>query len=482
MKDLAQRAVDTAKHAGADYADARVLRVRNQQIQVLDLSPKSIGDRTDAGIGIRVLKDGAWGFASISRVDKRSAEKVAREAVAVAKASSLTAKNNKVKLAQEPPHIDRFETEVEIDPFSVPIDDKLGLLLRINESILRGKDIVKAIAVCRSKHRHQFFISTEGSEIETLITTVDATYTAVAVKGNDSQTRTFMDFPKNAGWEHINSLRLAENAERIADQARAKLSAEFPAEGKKDLILDPFHMSLTIHESVGHATELDRVLGYEANFAGTSFVTLDKKKDKFRYGSDIVNLVADNTLKGGLSSTGYDDEGVQCQKWDIVRKGIFQNYSSTREVAPLAGYKRSFGSGRADSYASLPINRIPNLSLMPGRRSASPDDLIADIKDGIWIEGRGSWSIDQRRLNFQFGGDLFYRIKNGKKTGMLRDVIYQSITPQFWGSVDGLTSKKYWIPCGIMNCGKGEPMQIAQMTHGSPWVRVRKVQVNRGKK
>jgi len=482
MKELAERAVETARLAGADYADARVLTVHDQQIYVQDLSPKVIQDVTDAGIGVRVLKDGAWGFASISRHDKRSAEKVAREAVAVAKASALTVWKDKVTLAPEPAHKDRFETKVKIDPFSIPIQDKLAILLQINRTMLGVGGIVKAFGTMRATLRHQFFASTEGSQIETLITTVNASYTATAAGKGDSQTRTFQEYPMNKGWEHILAQKLEENARRIAEEAVAKLSAAYPAEGKMDLILDPSHLSLTIHESVGHATELDRVLGYEANFAGTSFVTLDKKAAKFRYGSDIVNFVADNNLPGGLASTGYDDEGVACQKWDIIRNGIFKNYSSTREVAPLAGYKRSFGSARADSYASMPINRIPNLSLMPSPKSISPDDLAADVKNGVWIEGRGSWSIDQRRLNFQFGGDLFYEIKNGKKARMLRDVIYTSITPEFWGAVDRISGRKYWEARGFRTCGKGEPMQVAQMTNGGPWIRVRKIKVLRGKK
>lgn len=482
MKDLAERAVETARLAGADYADARVLTIRDQQIFVQDLSPKAINDVTNAGIGVRVLKDGAWGFASISRQDKRSAEKVAREAVAVAKASSLTAGASRVRLAHEPPHKDRFATEMEIDPFSVPVQDKVALLLAINKIMLGVKGVVKTLAISRITNRHQFFASTEGSGIETLITTANAWYTATAVGKGDSQSRTLQDYPLNKGWEHILSMKLEENAERIASEAVAKLSAAYPDEGKTDLVLDPSHLSLTIHESVGHATELDRVLGYEANFAGTSFMTLDKKKAKFKYGSEIVNFVADNTLPGGLATTGYDDEGVECQKWDIIKHGMFKNYSSTREVAPIAGYKRSFGSGRADSYASMPINRIPNLSLKPSPKSISPDDLVADIKKGVWIEGRGSWSIDQRRLNFQFGGDLFYEIKNGKRGRMLRDVIYHSITPDFWGSVDMISGRKYWEPRGFRTCGKGEPMQIAQMTNGGPWIRARKIRVARGKK
>lgn len=481
MKELAERAVEVARLAGADYADARILTIRDQQVFVQDLSPKGIEDITDAGIGVRVLKDGAWGFASISRQDKRSAEKVAREAVAVAKASALTVGKNKVVLAAEPVHHDRFETRVEIDPFTVPVSDKVAMLLKINDIMLKVKGIVKTYGNFRATRRHQFFASTEGSSIETLITTVDASYTAAAAAKGDSQSRSLQDYPMNMGWEHILAQKLEESAERIAEEACAKLAAAYPDEGKMDLILDPSHLSLTIHESVGHATELDRVLGYEANFAGTSFVSLDKKGN-FRYGSDMVNFVADNTLPGGLASTGYDDEGVACQRWDIIKRGTFTNYSSTREVAPQAGYRRSFGSGRADSYASMPINRIPNLSLMPGERNVSPEDLAAEVKKGVWIEGRGSWSIDQKRLNFQFGGDLFYEIKNGKKTRMFRDVIYHSITPQFWGAVDGLAGKRYWEPRGFRTCGKGEPMQVAQMTNGGTWIRVRSIPVVRGKK
>lgn len=482
MKELTERAVETARLAGADYADARVLTIRDQEIYVQDLSPKAIHDVTDAGIGVRVLKDGAWGFASISRQDKRSAEKVAREAVTVAKASALTVGKDRVRLAPEPVHKDRFETKLQIDPFSIPIEDKLAMLLRINEIMLGVKGIVKTLANTRVTRRHQFFASTEGSAIETLITTVNAFYMATAVSKGDSQTRSFQDYPLNKGWEHIVAQKLEANAQRIAEEAVAKLSAAYPTEGKMDLILDPTHLSLTIHESVGHATELDRVLGYEANFAGTSFVTLDKKAGKFRYGSEIINFVADNTLAGGLASTGYDDDGVACQLWDIIHNGIFKNYSSTREVAPLAGYKRSFGSARADSYLSMPINRIPNLCLKPANKSISPENLAADVKRGVWIEGRGSWSIDQRRLNFQFGGDLFYEIRNGKKTRMLRDVLYQSITPEFWGAVDSISGKKYWEARGFRTCGKGEPMQVAQMTNGGPWIRVRGIRVSKGKK
>lgn len=481
MKELCEHAIGVTSQLGADYADIRITDDRSQRIVVMDRSPKEISDTDTYGFGIRVLKNGAWGFASSNVITRREIEKVAKVAFSIAEASALLTRERGITLAREPKHVDTFMTPVKIDPFSVGMDEKSAMLLRITESMLRVKHIVKAIAYCATNRRHQYFASQEGSLIETLITTVIADYTAFAAKGNDAQSRSIQANPRNAGWEHILSLRLEEHAERIAEEAVAKLGAAFPGEGKKDLVLNPTHLSLTIHESVGHATELDRVMGYEANFAGTSFVTTDKR-GTFKYGSKLVNFFADNTLAGGLATTGYDDEGVKCQRWDIIKDGIFVDYSSTREVAPLIGEKRSRGSGRADAYYSFPINRIPNLCLAPGNGDVSPDELISKVKDGIYIEGRGSFSIDQRRLNFQFGGDLFYEIKNGKKKRMLRDVIYHSITPRFWGSLDGLAGKKYWEPRGIFNCGKGEPVQRAQMTNGAPYALFRKVEVKRGKK
>jgi TldD protein len=481
MKELCAHAIGVTSALGAEYADIRITDDRSQRIAVMDRSPKEITDVDTYGFGIRVLKGGAWGFASSHRVTKKEIERVAKKAFSVAEASSLLSRKKGIVLAAEPVHVDAFTTPVKIDPFSIGMDEKTAMLLRVNEAMLRVKSVVKAIAYCMANRRHQFFASQEGSFIETLITTVIADYTAFAAKGGDSQSRSMQANPLNAGWEHILSLELEENAERIAEEAVAKLHAEFPGEGKKDLVLDPTHLSLTIHESVGHPTELDRVMGYEANFAGTSFVTTEKR-GTFKYGSTLVNFFADNTLPGGLATTGYDDEGVACQRWDIIKNGIFVDYSSTREVAPLIGEKRSRGSGRADAYYSFPINRIPNLCLAAGTKDISPEELIAKVKDGIYIEGRGSFSIDQRRLNFQFGGDFFYEIKNGKKRRMLRDVIYHSITPRFWGSLDGLTGKAYWEPRGVFNCGKGEPTQRAQMTNGAPYALFRNVDVKRGKK
>jgi TldD protein len=481
VKKIAERAVEAARLAGADYADARAVVFRRQFVYVEDLSPKIIADEYDAGVGVRVLKAGAWGFASFSRLDARSAERAAREAAAVAEASALAAGGVPVRLAAEPVQRGRFATPVRIDPFSVPLADKTALLLRANEIMLGVKGVAKTRAQATAISRLQAFASSEGSLVETEITTVEAGYRATAVGGNDSQERGYGDWPLNKGWEHILDQKLEENAGRTAEEAVAKLSAALPEEGRTDLLLDPGNLSLTVHESAGHASELDRALGYEANYAGTSFLTPDKR-GTFRYGSPAVNLTADNTLPGGLATTGWDDEGVACQRWDVVRNGIFVNYSTTREVAGLAGYARSFGSGRADGYVSLPINRIPNLCLMPGEADVSPEEMAAGIDAGIWIEGHGSWSIDQRRLNFQFGGDMFYEIRHGKKGRLLRDVLYQSITPDFWGAVDVVSGPRFWEPRGFTNCGKGEPPQSAQMTNGAPWARVRGINVLRGKR
>ncbi len=480
MKDLCLEAINTALSLGVDYADIGIINQRDQKIIMLDMSPKQINDEETVGFGVRILKSGAWGFASSSEVNRESINSVVKEALQLAIASSKVKRGEGVVLAPEPIHQDCFKTPTEIDPFDIDVNDKIQLLLEINKEILSVKYIAKAFSNLRVTRRDQFFASTEGSLIETDIYTINAGYTAVAVKGGDSQDRSFQDYPLNKGWEHIQSLELVSNAERIAEEAVMKIDADFPKVGKRDLVLDPSHLSLTIHESVGHATELDRILGYEANFAGRSFAT-PEKRGNFRYGSEKASFVADNTLPAGLATTGYDDEGVRCQKWDIIKDGILVDYSSTREVVPLIGEKRSRGSARADGYYNMPINRIPNLCLMPSKDDVKPGDLIAGVEDGVLIEGRGSYSIDQMRLNFQFGGDLFFEIKNGKKGKMLRDVIYQSITPEFWSSLDAVSGKDYWEPRGFRTCGKGEPMQVAQMTNGAPYARFRNINVIRGK-
>jgi len=481
MKDFAKYGQDIISNMGVNYGDIRVQRKETQEILIQDRSIKFLNSSVDAGFGIKLLKNGRWGFASHSGLNKKNIIKMAKDAKEIAYESGKL-RGKDVKLAPEPVYGNGFfKTKIEIDPFDVPIADKLNLALSVNDILLKSPIIKKAIVYLIFVRKQQFFASTDGSFIENIVYTSGAEYIAYAVDKGDMQERSFQMFPMNKGYEHIKSLKLIENAERVREEAIEKLNGAEPKEGKKDLILSPSHLALTIHESVGHATELDRVLGYEQNFAGGSFAT-PEKLGKFRYGSKLVNFIGDNTLKGGLATTGWDDEGVKCQKWYIVKNGILVDYSSTREVAPLIGAKRSRGSARAQNYAGFPINRIPNLLLAPGKKRVTPDDLIADTKNGIFIDGMGSYSIDQQRLNFQFGGDMFYEIKNGKKIRVLKNVIYHSITPRFWGSLVGITDNRFWQPYGVLNCGKGEPEQVARMTHGAPYAKFAKVSVKRGKK
>lgn len=460
---------------GATYADVRFVRQLRQEISAEDDRLRSFSDLEDAGLGVRVIADGAWGFAGTSDLTREGAMKAAATAVAIARAGA-TANAAPVRLAPEPPARSSFRTAVAVDPFAVPVQEKVALLQTVNERLRKHNGITKAEGFMSLRKDERLFLSSEGSELDSAVVTTAAGYQATAVGGGDAKSRTYFPPPRTSGYENIRAEDLLANTDRVAEQALEHLSAEECPDGMLDLILDPQNLSLTIHESVGHATELDRALGYEESLAGRSFATPDKLRN-LKYGSDVVNFVADNTLTGGLATHGFDDDGVVGQRWHIVEDGLFVGYSTGREVAPVIGWDRSVGGCRADSWASIPIVRIPNLSLMPGRDPLSLEELIADTKDGIYIEGRGSFSIDQMRCNFQFGGDAFWRIRDGKLAGMLRNVTYQSITPQFWNSCDAICDERYWVPDGVLNCGKGDPMQISQMTHGAAPARFRNVRV-----
>jgi TldD protein len=399
---------------------------------------------------------------------------VTREAVAVARASALASKEP-VVLAPEPVHAGaRYESPCVKDPFAVPVEEKIALLLQVNAALKKNPAIKVAQSSMFFWRRQQLFASSEGSMIESALVRAQASETASAVGESDSQDRGYAIPPLHAGYEHILAGDLLGNAERVAAEAEEKLKAAESPEGTFDLILDPEHLALVIHESAGHSTELDRALGYEANYAGTSFLTPDKLRT-FRYGAPIVNIVADNTRPASLASVGFDDDGVECQRWDIVREGTFVGYSDNREVAPKVGVARSHGSCRADSWSSIPIVRIANVGLEP--REGRLADLIADTKRGIYIEGQGSWSIDQRRWNLQFGGDAFWEIADGKRTRMLKNVIYQSVTPEFWGACDAICGRDEWRDHGFLTCGKGQPGQSGHMTHGASPARFRNLKV-----
>lgn len=479
MKELARMAVDFALALGASYADARIVSYRSQQITTEDMRVSGISDSEDMGMGIRVIVDGAWGFSSTYRLEKGTIESAVKRAVEIAKASGL-AKRKPVALVPESPKDLMFSTPFRVDPFSVGIEEKVGLLLQVNELLLKHEGIKKAMGYMYFKRERRTIATSEGSILESDVLTSAVSYTATAVKEGDAKSRTYSPPPRTAGYEVVLEADLLGNADRVAEQAIEKVMAPECDPGVKDLILDPLNLALTIHESVGHATELDRVLGMEESLAGRSFATPDLL-GKLRYGSEIVNFVADNTLPGGLATKGFDDDGVEGQRWHIVKDGILVGYSTSREVAGEIGLVRSTGCCRADHWSSIPIVRQPNLSLMPGKEPLSLDELINDTDEGIYIEGMGSFSIDQMRVNFQFGGDAFWEIKKGKITRMLKNVIYQARTTDFWNSCDAICDERFWVPNGVLNCGKGDPMQISQMTHGAAPARFRRINVIRGR-
>lgn len=477
IRDLwADLALDSARAAGATYADARILRMRQQAVLARNERLHDIEDTESLGIGVRCLVDGAWGFASSSVLTDDGIQGIACRAAALARASA-SLKDREVVLAPEARHVAAYRTPREIDPFGVPLDVKAGLLLEANAAMLRVSEIKLAMGILQFFAQEQLFVSSDGSRIRRDRVVTQATLTAHAAGNNDRQSRIYKVSGKHAGWEHVLAGDLPGNAPRVASEARDKLFAEAGPTGNFDLILDPEHLYLTIHESIGHATELDRVLGFEADFAGTSFATLEKL-GRFRYGSGIVNVVADTVTPEYLASLGFDDEGVEAQRWDIIREGILVDYATGREFAPYIGAERSHGTCRAEGWWSFPIVRIPNIGILPGR--GTPEELIADTKDGIFIQGSGFGSIDQKRMNFQFGGDLFWRIKNGKKVALLKNIMYQSNSPAFWNACDAICGPDDWRAVGEIYCGKGQPYQRGMMSHYSSTSRFRGIEIRRG--
>ena len=474
--EFAELALKRIARSGAEYADIRIQASSTEHIEGEDCRISSIRDVRDIGFGVRVLYHGAWGFAASSILSLEDVPRVADLAVEIARGSASVALE-KVRLASEPVHRDRVVTPYRIDPFNVPLEKKTDLLLNTMEVLQRQSGIARSSASLWARRDRKLFVSTEGSHLEFDLLAGQGDCAATALHEGRFASRSFNTPYLRKGYELIEEADFLREASRVASQAVEKVKAPAVDTGQYDLVLDPEHLSLTIHESCGHPSELDRALGYEANYAGTSFLTTEKRGN-FRYGSRQVNLVADNTEPETLAATGYDDDGVACQKWDIVRNGIFVGYCTNREVAPKIGESRSYGSNRADGWGNIPIVRIANIGLEPGE--ATHDQLIADVKRGIYIEGHGSYSIDQRRYNFQFGGDAFWLIENGRKTHMLRDVIYHGITPEFWNSCDGVADRSFRRRYGFITCGKGQPGQSGWMTHAASPARFRQVQVIRG--
>jgi TldD protein len=474
--EFAELALKRITASGAEYGDIRLQDSSTEQIEGEDRRIASIRDSQDIGFGVRVLYHGAWGFAASSILSLEEVPRVADLAVEIARGSASVALE-KVRLVPEPVHRERVVTPYRIDPFTIPLEKKTDLLLNTMETLHRQSGIARSSASLWARRDRKLFVSTEGTHLEFDVLAGQGDCTATALYEGRFASRSFNTPHLRKGYELIEEADLLREATRVAAQAIEKVKAPAVNAGQYDLLLDPEHLSLTIHESCGHPSELDRALGYEANYAGTSFLTPEKLSN-FRYGSRYVNLVADNTEPETLAATGYDDDGVQCQQWDIVRNGVFVGYCTNREVASKIGESRSHGSNRADGWSHVPMVRIANIGLEPG--SATIDQLIADVKLGIYIEGHGSYSIDQRRYNFQFGGDAFWLIENGRRTHMLRDVIYHGITPEFWNSCDGVADRASRGRYGFITCGKGQPGQSGWMTHAASPARFRQIQVIRG--
>jgi TldD protein len=477
QESLAGLALDVARAEGASYADIRIARYRSRFVNAREAAVLGAQDDESRGFGVRVLCRGAWGFAASGDLTEASVAQAARDAVAMAKVNALL-QSEPVTLAPVDRVNDTWVAPVEIDPFSVAPRDVADLLLAINAEALK----VPGARFCQSflwaANERKFFASTEGSTIAQEVTRVWPHFdvTAVSDDGSDFQTRASLVPPLGVGYEHCHAPSLLAEARLAGEQAVRKLKSPSVTPGTRDLILLPTNLWLTIHESIGHSTELDRALGFEANFAGTSFVTPDQL-GKLQFGSPIVNVVGDRTEAKGLATVGYDDDGAKAMRFDIIKDGVFVGYQTVREQAALVGDPISHACAYADSYNTVPIQRMPNVCLLPGKEPLSPDDLIAGVEDGILIDGNGSWSIDQQRRNFQFSGQLFYEIKNGKVTGMLRDVGYQGITPVFWNSCDAICSAEYYQLCGTYNCGKAQPSQAAPVSHGCAPARFRGVNI-----
>ena len=485
IKDLCMRALGSAKTAGASYADVRVGRTRLQSVGTREHQITNLSDSETFGFGIRVLAQGAWGFAASRDLSASEIDRVARLAVAQAKANRR-AMQHPITLAPTPAVKDgRWRSPIETDPFDVPIEEKVALLLRANAEALK-------VAGARFVNSSLAFVKDQKTYASTDdIFTVQEVYrcfpqlnvTAVDSTRGLFETRNSAEVaPMGLGWEWVLKADLPGNAQRWAEEAVQKLTAKSVEPGRYDLVLEPHHLFLTIHESIAHPTELDRALGYEANYAGTSFLAPPEQiLGKFRYGPEFMNIQGDRSQPGSLSACGWDDDGVAPETYLIIKNGIVTDYQTTRDqvaiLTPLTGRKRSHGTSYAESWADVQFQRMPNVSLLPGERDLKLDDLLAATDNGIYIVGRGSYSIDQQRYNFQFGGQVFYEVKGGKITGMLKDVAYQARTPDFWNSMDMIGGKSSYQMNGTFTDGKGQPGQSNAVSHGTPPARFKGVNV-----
>jgi len=494
-KQLSDVALNAAKAKGATYTDVRIGRYLNQFIITRENRIQNIVNLESFGVGIRVIAKGSWGFAATNDVTKEGVARTAERAVAVATANAKII-SEPVQLAPQKGYGEvSWKTPIGKNAFEVPIKEKVDLLLNVNGIAMKGgANFINSAMLAVNEQK--YFASTDGSYIDQDIHRIYPFFnvTKIDQATGKFQTRQSLSSPMGMGYEYLtatdkdkvqgvvtrykNRYDMLEDVGNAAADVTQKIAAKSVEPGKYDLILDPSHLWLTIHESVAHPTELDRVLGYEANFAGTSFLTLDKwKSGNFNFGSKLVNIVADKLQPGSLGAVGYDDEGVKCGQWDLIKDGILVNYQAIRDQAHIIGLKASQGCCYAQSWADVQFQRMPNVSLRPGKDPLSVDDMIKNVQKGIYIVGNGSFSIDQQRYNFQFGGQLFYEIRDGKIVGMLKDVAYQANTREFWNSCAAIADERDYRLGGAFNDGKGQPSQSNAVSHGSSTARFNGVNV-----
>jgi TldD protein len=480
VKDYLLGVIDALASKKVNYGDCRIVETEQENINVRNGIVEAITQTSDLGFGVRILKDNGWGFSSSREITKPESDKVIKEALAIAE-SSTRIPGKPVILADLTSQKANYATKFQKDPFKVPLNEKINLLLA-SEKILRENPKVKIGAASLSFLRvKKYFASTNGSLIEQEILISGGGIFCYGMQNGEMQRRSYPSaFGGNyaqKGYEFIESMELVKNAEQTREEVLMLLSADPCPSGKTTIIIGSNQLALQVHESIGHPTELDRVLGTEESYAGTSFVTLDKL-GKFQYGSDKVNVYADATVEQGLGTFGFDDEGVPAQRFPIIKQGLFSNYLTSRDTAPVIN-QTSNGTARASGWNRIPLIRMTNINLEPGTWKL--DDLIGDTKDGIYLDTNQSWSIDDRRLNFQFGTEIAYKIENGKLTKIFKNPIYTGITPEFWRSCDAVSDKNSWILWGLPNCGKGEPGQTAYVGHGTAPARFRNIMVGAAK-
>jgi TldD protein len=471
LSALTESALTRAVDLGCEHADIRVERIRTQVINLRDARLESLADGEDLGLAVRVIHEGTWGFAAGVVLTAAEAVRLAEQAVDVARISA-SVKSDPVALVPEPVHADaEWVSQYDVDPFDVPDGEKTGLLVELSERLLAGDGVEHVQSSCMHVKEQKYYADTAGTRTRQQRVRIHPEFTALTVDRTTGAFETMRTLapPVGRGWEYMTGTGWDWRAElaEIPELLMEKTKAPSVEPGRYDLVIDPSNLFLTIHESIGHATELDRALGYEAAYAGTSFATPDKL-GTLQYGSPIMNVTGDRTAEHGLSTIGYDDEGVAAQRWDIVKDGVFVGYQVDRNMARRRGLPRSNGCAFADSPAHVQIQRMANVSLQPAPDGPSTEEIIAGVERGIYVVGDKSWSIDMQRYNFQFTGQRFYRIEGGRLAGQLRDVAYQATTTDFWGSMARVGGPQTYVLGGAMNCGKAQPGQTAPVSHGCP--------------